>query len=104
MDLTYGSIRLKPGHIKSNEAPNEPLNLEVIVVLRVTPISQAKPIPPAGVFIEDRRSVGSGKRAFTTASKNAKIEDCISRDLKHTAINNWRLQGQDFIRIMAASR
>lgn len=31
------------------------------------------------------------------------IEDFTFHDLRHTAINNWRLQGHDYYRIMAAS-
>ena len=40
---------------------------------------------------------------FETARKLAGIEDFTFHDLRHTAINNWRLQGHDFFRIMAVS-
>jgi len=43
------------------------------------------------------------KRSFATACKQAGIEDFTFSDLRHTAINNWRLQGHDYFRIMAAS-
>jgi integrase len=47
--------------------------------------------------------VKSIKRAFDTAVRKARIEDFTFHDLRHTAINNWRLQGHDYFRIMAAT-
>jgi integrase len=49
------------------------------------------------------RSVSSIKKGFTTACEKAGIEDFKFHDLRHTAINNWRLQGHDYFRIMAAT-
>lgn len=39
----------------------------------------------------------------TENMKQAGIEDFTFQDLRHPAINNWRLQGHDYFRIMAAS-
>jgi integrase len=55
------------------------------------------------VFTYAGRSEGSIKRAFETAVKKAGIEGFTFHDLRHTAINNWRLQGQDYFRIMKAT-
>ena len=40
---------------------------------------------------------------FDGACKRALIEDFTFHDFRHRAINNWRLQGHDYFRIMAAS-
>jgi len=47
--------------------------------------------------------MGAIKRGFTTVCKRDGIEDFTFHDLRHTAINNWRLQGHDYFRIMAAT-
>ena len=66
---------------------------------------QAMPrgLPGIKVFTHSGRSVGSIKKAFATAIKRAGLEDFTFHDLRHTAINNWRLQGHDYFRIMRAT-
>jgi integrase len=61
------------------------------------------PLPKTRVFTCAGRSVGSIKRAFETVVKRAAIKEFTFHDLRHTAINNWRLQGHDYFRIMEAS-
>lgn len=46
---------------------------------------------------------GSIRTAFTAAVKGAGLADFTFHDLRHMAINNWRLQGHDYFRIMAAT-
>jgi integrase len=55
------------------------------------------------VFTYGGRQIGGIKTAFKPACKRAGIEDFTFHDLRHTAINNWQLQGHDYFRIMAAS-
>jgi integrase len=60
-------------------------------------------LPGVPVFTYKGCSMAEKTRSFVTACKRAGIEDCTFHDLGHTAINNWRLQGHDYFRIMAAS-
>jgi integrase len=104
MDLKDGFIRLHPEHTKTNEGRLVPLNGELVEMFRDMRAALAGfPLPGVKVFTYAGRSVGSIKRAFTTACIKAGIEDFTFHDLRHTAINNWRLQGHDYFRIMAAT-
>jgi integrase len=55
------------------------------------------------VFTYAGRQIGTIKTAFKSACQRARIEDFTFHDLRHTAINNLRLQGHDYLRIMAAT-
>jgi integrase len=60
-------------------------------------------LPGVKVFIYDGKSVSSIKWSFATACRKAGIEEFTFHDLRHTAVNNWRLQGHDYFRIMKAT-
>jgi integrase len=100
-DLRKGFIRLRQEDTKTNEGRHVPWNGELMGTFRA--MRQGFPLPQVRVFTCAGRSVGSIKRAFETAVKKAVIEDFTFHDLRHTAMNNWRLQGHDYFRIMAAS-
>jgi integrase len=99
VDLKKGFIRLRPEDTKSNEGRLVPLNRELVDMLQAMP----RGLPGVKVFTYDGESVSSIKRAFATACRKTGIEGFTFHDLRHTAINNWRLQGHDYFRIMKAT-
>ncbi|HMK37685.1 MAG TPA: tyrosine-type recombinase/integrase, partial [Desulfomonilaceae bacterium] len=57
----------------------------------------------ARVFLRSGKPFTDCKKSFSAACKRAKIDDFTFHDLRHCAINNLRLAGNDFFRIMAVS-
>jgi integrase len=100
VDLKEGFIRLEPEHTKTNEGRLVPLTEELAEMFSAMP----RGLPGVRVFPYKGKAFGSSfQRAFVTARRRAGLEDFTFHDLRHTAINNWRLAGHDFFRIMAAS-
>lgn len=99
VDLRDGFIRLRPEDTKTNEGRLVPLNRELVEMLRAMP----RGLPHAQVFTKEGREIKSIREAFEAACRRAGIEDFTFHDLRHTAINNWRLAGHDYFRIMAAT-
>lgn len=100
VDLKEGFIHLGPEDTKTNEGRSIPLYPELMEMLKAMP----RGLPGVRVFSYKGRAFGSSfQRAFETARTKAGLEDFTFHDLRHTAINNWRLQGHDYFRIMAAS-
>lgn len=99
VDLKEGFIRLLPDNTKTNEGRLVPLNHALVEMFRSMP----RCLPGVPVFTYRGKSVQEVRRSFATACKNAGIEDFVFHDLRHTAINNWLMQGHDYFRIMAAS-
>jgi integrase len=99
IDLKEGFIRLQAEDTKTNEGRLVPLNREIIEMFKAMP----RGLPGVEVFTYRGKSVASIWRGLDNACKKAGIENFTFHDLRHTAINNWRLQGHDYFRIMAAS-
>ncbi len=99
VDLKEGFVKLRAEDTKTNEGRLVPLNRELVEMFKAMP----KGFPQAPVFTYKGRFMAEMKRSFATACKQAGIEDFTFHDLRHTAINNWRIQGHDYFRIMAAS-
>jgi integrase len=106
LSLTWGQVDWKEGFIKlraedckTNEGRLVPLNKELIEMFAAMP----RGLPMTPVFLYQGHSMGEMKKSFARACKRAGIEDFTFHDLRHTAINNWRVQGHDYFRIMAAS-
>ena len=60
-------------------------------------------LPGMKVFTFQGKPLIYCKLGFVKACKRAGIEDFTFHDLRQTAINNWRMQGHDYFRIIAAS-
>ena len=100
VDLKEGFIRLEPQDTKTDDGRLVPLTRELVEMFQAMP----RGLPGVRVFPYKGKAFGSTfQRAFETARKKAGIEDFTFHDLRHTAINNWRLQGHDYFRNMAAS-
>jgi len=100
IDLKEGFIKLRPEDTKTKDGRLVPLNRELMEMFKAMP----RGMPGVRVFPYKGKAWGSTfQRAFDEARKKAEIENFTFHDLRHTAINNWRLQGHDFFRIMAAS-
>jgi integrase len=99
LGLKEGFIKLRPEDTKTDEGRLVPLCRELVEMFEAMP----RGLPMTSVFQYQGRGMGEMKKSFATACKRAGIENFTFHDLRHTAINNWRLQGHDYFRIMAAS-
>ena len=98
VDLKNGFIRLRPEDTKTKDGRAIPMHPEIMEILKALPRDIH-----GWVFTLDGKPITDFKRSFATACRLAEIENFRFHDLRHTCINNWRLQGHDFFRIMAAS-
>lgn len=94
IDLKEGFIKLNPEDTKTNEGRLVPLAGELIEMFKNMP----RGLPGVRVFAFQGKPLSYIKVGFVKACKRAGIEDFTFHDLRHTAINNWRQQGHDYLK------
>ena len=90
--------RLRRERIGPNKAAAEQRCREVMSA-RTMP----RGLPGVRVFTYSAQSVVSIRESFITACRKAGIEGFTFHDLRHTFINNRRVEGHDYFRIMVAT-
>jgi integrase len=90
---------LAPEDCKTNEGRLVPLAVELVEMLKAMP----RGLSGVKVFTRNGEPLTSIREAFTSACQKAGIANFHFHDLRHTFINNRRLEGHDYFRIMAAT-
>jgi integrase len=99
MDLKEGFITLAPEDCKTNEGRLVPLAPELVEAFKAMP----RGLPGVKVFTRNGAPVISIRDAFESACQQAEIDNFHFHDLRHSFVNNRRLEGHDYFRIMAAT-
>jgi integrase len=99
VDLQEGFLHLQPEDCKTDEGRDIPLTAELVAMLKAVP----RGLPGIRVFTRDGEPINCVREGFESACRKAGIADFTFHDLRHTFINNKRLEGHDYFRIMAAT-
>ncbi len=99
VDLQRGFVRLSAERTKSDQARAIPIHPIVEETLKKLP----RGLHTDRVFLLNGVSFEEFRKAFKKACKNAGIMDFTFHDLRHCALNNLRLAGNDYFKIMALS-
>jgi integrase len=99
VDLEKGFIRLGADRTKTKIGRTIPLHPRVRAMLDMQP----RGLHTDRVFLRNGKPFEEIKRSFGTAWRKAELEDFTFHDLRHCALNNLRLAGNDYFRIMAVS-
>lgn len=103
IDLKGGFIRLRPEDTKTGYGRSIPIHPELREVLASA--LRVRTLRGDRVFLKNGKPVDADviRVAHESACKAAGITDFVFHDFRHTCINNWRKEGHDYFRIMAAS-
>ena len=99
VDLQNRFIRLIGERTKTRVARSVPLHPRVWDALSRLP----RGIRSSRVFLWRSKPVNDVKKSFTAACAKAGLNDFTFHDLRHCAINNLRVAGNDYFKIMAIS-
>jgi integrase len=103
VDVKEGFIRLRAEDTKTGNGRSIPIHPELMEVLKK--VLKVRPLNCDCVFHRDGRPLDSNhiRWAHQMVRKKARIENFTFHDFRHTCINNWRKEGHDYFKIMAAS-
>lgn len=103
VDLKTGFIRLRPEDTKTECARSIPIHIELMRILKG--VLKVRSLEDDWVFHRkgSRITASAVREAHESACKKANINDFHFHDFRHTCINNWRKEGHDYFKIMAAS-
>jgi integrase len=99
VDIEKGFIRLTADRTKTKIGRTIPLHPRIRALLNMQP----RGLHTDRVFLRNGKPFDEIKRSFGTACRKAGLEDFTFHDLRHCALNNLRLAGNDYFRIMAVS-
>jgi integrase len=99
VDLERGLIHLRAQDTKTTKPRDVPIHPYIIEMLN----DMKKRAQSENVFTYNGKPIKRIARSFRTACRNAGIDDLWIHDFRHICITNWRMEGHDFARIMAAS-
>jgi len=99
VDLLKGFVRLRADRTKTKEARAIPLHRRVKAVLSTIP----RGLHTDRVFLKDGIPFQDFKKSYRSACKKCGLADFTFHDLRHCAINNLRLAGNDYFKVMAVS-
>jgi integrase len=103
VDLKTGFIRLRPEDTKTETGRSIPIHPDLAEALKdsmkVRPLNFDRVFHRNGKLIE----ASTVRETHEAICKKAGIENFRFHDFRHTRINNWRKEGHDYFKIMAAS-
>jgi integrase len=99
VDLKKGFIRLPPERTKIDQARVIPIHPMVKAILAGLP----RGLYTDRVFLQNGIPFDDFKKSFRSACDKAGILDFTFHDFRHCALNNLRLAGNDYFKIMAIS-